>query len=602
MSTDYLISPNNPEYSSEIFITKKEVKELVSLLTKADSNKDLSSKEKTRLIELDEKRLKEEVIYILLSSDDPWEAKRDEVRSALNEMGISFTRVITTLNCKNYTELKEGLLTEAGIKKKQEEKNSEYIDRDYFNKNPKVKDDSHLTYKRGYFVTAVVGDMGLNLPAFETVLNYCKIKGYELILLPMKNAYRNRTDREDRTLSDYPKALHPYMESSFYTEYIFNENVRAKDFLLLPQQKNPLTGLLSYGKKQYSLIVANPKQDMQTIPVASGKHPHIIHSTGTLSLPTGYFNDRVGKIATEDHINGGLIIEIDDEKTFFLRQIQFDDKGGFNDIDTYFYGKKTKKAKSIAVTLGDLHNKLESDEAWQASCEWIDLLKPQEIYLQDSVDMHSVNPHHLKSIYDRVHKYPEIDTLEKELNAFGEKLLEINKRFPYAKVIDVPSNHPYFLIRYLDDPEGKWLKDKPENVKIASELFYIRINQIEKNPIRYWIKKYFPQTDSFMIWPEEGESIERTEQKIEMNLHGHSGPNGSRGSKRGIRIAYHSANQAHKHSPEIDGGIWSSGVMGYDHGYNVKTASSWLTASIVTYENGQRQMQIIPRNSVKWRI
>lgn len=590
------VKQKEPEQNKkEYFITKKELTKHKELSEKEI----LSDKDQELLNSLEINKIKEDLINIFLSFGDPYSAKRDDVRQILNERDISFTYIINAMKVKTFAELKDKIISEADIPQKEE---SLYIDRTYFEQAKHIKDDSLLDYKRGYFVTSIIGGMDLNDKAFTTVLNYCKVKGYELVLLPMKNAYKNRVDREDRDISDYPEAIHPYMDTSFYVEYIFNENIRAKDFLLLPQQKKPLTGLREYGKKQFSLVVASPKQDMETIPVAKGKHPHIIHSTGSLSLPSGYFNDRAGRIAEEDHINGGLIIEVSDSKLFFLRQVQFDQDGGFNDLDSYYIGNKIKKAECVAVTWSDLHNKMECEKALQATYEWTSLIKPSQIYLQDSVDMHSVNPHHLKSTYDRVHRYADIDTLPKELNAFGIKLLELNKLFPFAKIIDTPSNHPYFLIRYLDDPDGRWLRDISENVKAASELFYTRINKIEVNPIKYWIQKYFPETSKFMVWPSEGDSIEITDRKIDMNVHGHLGPNGARGAGPGIKLAYQQVNQGHTHGPGIDGGLWKCGVMAHDHGYNTKSASNWLTANIAVYKNGQRQMQIIPRDSIEWRI
>jgi hypothetical protein len=602
---EYLIHEDNSEYQRQVFVKKSEIKKFIKLVEKAESKGSveiLTEKEKDFYVRIHTAILKEEFLDALLSFENPWSAKRDDVRNTLNQKGHSFTSYINLLEAENYKDLKNKILEEAQIYPQEEPEEVEYIDRLFFEKEEFTRDDSNLSHSRGYFVTAIVGNMSLNISAFQTVINFCEKKGYELVLLPMKNAIRNRIDREERDISEYPYELHPYIETSFFTEYIFNENIRAKDFLLLPQQKNPLTGLGEYGKKQYSLIIASPKQDLETISVAKDKHPHLVHSTGTLSLPDGYFNDRTGRIALEDHVMGGLIVEIKDEKNFFLRQVQFDADGGFNDIDEYYYGKKTKKAECVAVTWGDLHNQLESKETFEATCEWTKILNPKQIYLQDSVDMHSVNPHHLKSIYDRVHKFPEIDTLPKELEAFGKKLISLNKLFPNTEIVDVPSNHPYFLTRYLDDPNGTWLKDRPENIKTASELFYVRINNIETNPIKYWIQKYFPETEKFMRWPSQGESIEITDKEIEMNVHGHAGPNGAKGAKRGIRLSYHNANQAHSHGPFIFGGIWGSGVMGHDHGYNNNAPSNWLAANIAVYQNGQRQMQIIARESIEWRL
>lgn len=599
MSFQGRINTDNPAYSRQKFIKFNQIDEFNQLIDSHDLKGKLSSRERKRFIFLDNLIKKEVLLNLFLQYEDPYSARRDEIRSDLNKAEISFTGAMADLGYKTFSEMRDSILGEAGINRNSSQSN-DFVNRDFFEKNPKIKDDSLLDYSRGYFVTAAVGQMSVNENALKTIIAYCEDRGYELVILPMKNAYKNRVDREDREISDYPAPLHPFLESSFYTEYIFNENIRAKDFLLLPQNKNPLSRLKEYGRKNYSLVIASPKQDMETVPVSKDKHPHIVHSTGTISNPDGYFNDTTGRIAEEEHVMGGLVIEVRDSKIFHLRQIQFDSQGGFNDLDCYYNGKKKTKAKVIACSLGDLHYKLHNEKILESTYEWVSLLSPEEIYLQDSVDMHSVNPHHTKSIYDRVYKHPELATLEQELNSYGEWLVSILTKYPKIKIYDVFSNHPYFLTRYIDDPNGGWLRDRPENVKVASELVYARINQIETNPIKYWVQKYFSQVNDRVVWTRAGESIERTSKKIEMNVHGHDGPNGSKGSKKGIRLAYQNAIQGHVHGAFIYGPLWGLGVMNWDMGYNV-TPSNWISANIATYENGQRQMQVINRDG-SWRL
>src|SRR5690606_29335149 len=105
-------------------------------------------------------------------------------------------------------------------------------------------------------------------------------------------------------------------------DFWLSPKLRAMDLLLHPQQMLPLTGLPRFGHKGYSVIVASPKQELFVCPNNQKKYPHIIHSTGTISSPDGYRPTRAGRLAKQDHVFGGLIVEIENEKLFHIRQIQ----------------------------------------------------------------------------------------------------------------------------------------------------------------------------------------------------------------------------------------------------------------------------------------
>src|SRR5690606_17457923 len=74
---------------------------------------------------------------------------------------------------------------------------------------------------------------------------------------------------------------------------------------------------------------------------------------------------------------------------------------------------------------------------------------------------------------------------------------------------------------------------------------------------------------------------------IECGLHGHLGPNGSRGttanlSRMGARI-----NKGHDHAATIRNGVYSAGVCALEQGYN-QGPTSWSVSHICTYLNGKR--------------
>jgi hypothetical protein len=104
---------------------------------------------------------------------------------------------------------------------------------------------------------------------------------------------------------------------------------------------------------------------------------------------------------------------------------------------------------------------------------------------------------------------------------------------------------------------------------------------------------FLREDDSFLI------AVDETGQGIECGLHGHRGPNGSRGSSAALRNIGVRINKGHDHSASIIDGVYSAGVSAtLDMGYN-KGPSSWSWSHIVTYPNGKRA--IITQRGNKYR-
>jgi hypothetical protein len=73
-------------------------------------------------------------------------------------------------------------------------------------------------------------------------------------------------------------------------------------------------------------------------------------------------------------------------------------------------------------------------------------------------------------------------------------------------------------------------------------------------------------------------------------MHGHYGPNGSRGNLKSFRRIGVKSVTAHEHSPGIDEGAYRVGTStplsrGYTHG-----PSNWLNTHALIYPNGKRTL------------
>lgn len=151
-------------------------------------------------------------------------------------------------------------------------------------------DHKKLGGNRVYVVTCAIAGADLDKAFTASILNYCKIRNAQLVILPMRGILTKYDSFSDELLEYSDK---------FVTEIDFNLNISAQDFILNPQQILPLTGLTRYGQKGKSLIVASPKQQMVTVPVANASKPHIMLTTGSITTPR-YRKTRQGKIAEQE--------------------------------------------------------------------------------------------------------------------------------------------------------------------------------------------------------------------------------------------------------------------------------------------------------------
>lgn len=457
------------------------------------------------------------------------------------------------------------------------------LDRDDLNI---IKDNSKNSSKKKYIVSAIIQGAEINYTFLDSLLNYCTQENAELVLLTMRGV----------SLKDYyGKHIYDKLGKYFATEFKFNDNLVAKDFILNPQQIIPSTGLLRFGKKDFSLIIASPKQFMTTVPTKKDALPHIVYTTGTINTPV-YRQTRVGAISEQDNQLGALVVEVEDSSKFHIRNILFDDKKGFTDLSQYYTNEgKPTKVQAEAMVLGDIHAGVEDKVAIEASIDQIKELDPKHVIFHDLFDSNSVSHHLQNDMMAKLKREEHQKTLERELDYAHDFLRNFISECGYERnYAVVPSNHDDFINRYLTQ---RRFIDDDNNIILACKLF---VELYEDNhPVEAYFNKIKEEPFDSLKFLDIDDSFEID--GVELNLHGDKGNNGARGNAPSLETSIGAATTGHTHSPAIYRSIYVAGCNCKLHQhYNKGGASSWLHANVVQYKGGFRQMIITIDG--KWKL
>lgn len=441
---------------------------------------------------------------------------------------------------------------------------------------PFVALDTHSIKNKRYFISSIISGTDIDTLFIKSVKTYCKKNDVEFLLMPMRGI-KKKDSFSDEILDEYGQF--------FVNEIKFNNNLKAIDFCLNPEQIMPLTGLSRYGQKESSIIIASPKQMLLSIPRKKESLSHIILSTGTICEPE-YSQSKIGKLAAQDNVIGGLVIEIRNKEVFHIRHIRADKDGGFQDLYCYYKGNTVQKIPAECISI-EPHYGIEDSVAIQSIKEIIKQTQCKRVLFHDVLDCRSVNPHEQKSASMKYYRSENQKTLENELNYLGNKLLEWNKEFPKLEMKVVASNHELFIKKYLES--GDFIHDT-HNAYLGCELLQAILRK--ENSIEYYLKSRFNKIKN-LVFLKEDESFSIN--GIELNSHGHLGSNGSRGNPVALENINGKSTSGHSHSPLIFRDVFVTGCcckIQQDYNY-ANAGTSWLHGAVVQYKNGQRQLIII---------
>lgn len=452
------------------------------------------------------------------------------------------------------------------------------IDEDIFTPKRHALLNKEIRTKKTFFITTVVTGCKV-LPGFlENIDAFCaKNDAVPLFLLA-----------SDPAATANGWGIDPVLENRFivFSDVALNSNIFISTIKLSAKHIDPITSLGRIGQRNGSFVYASPKQRLKFVANSNTKMPHALMTTGACTIPeystTRYMSDRTAYIANHDHVMGGIIVEVVDNKIYHFRQVQAEKTGSFIDLGNYFQNGKCSKVKAKAFVLGDYHAGETDPKAEKAWLEVIEHVGAETVVFHDLFNGKSISHHEVKNKLLRARRAAEnatrldieIKKATSVLNLWSTKAQEL---------VVTKSNHDEFLDRYLD--EGRFMED-PQNLELSLEL----AQQVVKgqDPLKYAVEKFGLKNWKQVRWLKRDEDFKVA--RIELGAHGDKGSNGSRGSLRAMENAYGHSVSGHSHSPEILRGAWQVGTTSLlKLDYN-KGPSSWLHTSCLVYANGSRQL------------
>lgn len=420
-----------------------------------------------------------------------------------------------------------------------------------------------------------------------------------------KLSVKRGKDKLEETTLWYDPAIEKYIKD--YRIELGKGLVWAGEYNALPTNVNPLAGLESYtGRK--SAIFPHAKLAMRSIATMQGEGVKLNYTTGTVTQ-RNYIQKREGVIAEFHHIYGALLVEVNSEGNWWVRQLNQDEGSGtLQDLNVLVKdGKVVSSAERVeAITHGDLHGVFADGDVVMASHHMLDMLRPRYQFLHDIMEGAAVNPHQRKyaANHEKFHTWLRgYHKLDNEL-VDTVKLLESYER-PFAQTVIVDSNHDDAWIK-------RWLREydyrkDPPNTEVFLKLQAYLYGQIRNgvtdeqsrartsnpkmvrdiNVLEYALRevggykakvKFLAADESFMTCG----------RKIENGMHGHLGPSGKFGSPAELAKMGRKANTAHTHSTGIWNGLYVAGTSSKLRWDYTKGPSNWTHSHIVTYPNGKR--------------
>lgn len=404
------------------------------------------------------------------------------------------------------------------------------------------------------------------------------------------------------------------MDELWYDErlltYLCDERVQLAPGLLLcgevnilPTAARPLSGFETYTGPS-SGIFPHAKFAMESIATQQGERSKFNYTTGTVTL-RNYIQKKAGQKADHHHCYGALLVEVTSTGMWYCRQLNATERGEIYDLDVRACaGKLTTGNRVEAVTWGDIHSaQLDQDvaEACWGEGGMLDSLRPRYQFCHDVFDMRARNHHDNRNPHIRFQQHMAgRDSVEEEILQTSVVLGDLERK--WCETVVVNSNH--------DNALERWLREADYREDPANALFFLEAQLSKYRAIATgnqdfmlleWAlrragcpakARFLREDESFVICPDARGGIE-------CGMHGHLGPNGSRGTPQGLSRLGRKANTGHTHSAGIIDGMYIAGTVAHlDMGYNAGP-SSWSHSSIVTYPNGKRA--IVTHTAEGWR-
>ena len=343
----------------------------------------------------------------------------------------------------------------------------------------------------------------------------------------------------------------------------------------------------------------SPKQRLKAVATSANDFPHFVMTTGAITISDytsdNYMSEKTAFLADYDHVIGGLIVEIVNDKWFHFRQFQMSLDGSFSDLGwRYHADEETRRNAPLAFVLGDWHSGSTDPTAAQAWKEVMKYTEAKSIVLHDAFDGRSINHHERRDKITRAQRALENKhILQDEIRFLNDDLKDLADIVP-ENIYMVKSNHDEVLIRYLK--EGYYVED-PVNHRYSLPLAMDAMDG--KDPLRSACEFENGGPLNKVVWWKRTDSFKVN--GVTLSSHGDKGPKGARGAINNLERSLTVGVIAHSHEPGILRGMFQVGCSCYlQLDYNAGDPSGWLHSSCLVYEDGTRQL--INSFNGNWRL
>lgn len=359
-----------------------------------------------------------------------------------------------------------------------------------------------------------------------------------------------------------------------------------------PTSQHPLTGLETHTGRR-SAIYPHTRQAMES--VASGKHEatKLLYTTGAVTQ-INYVQKLAGQKAEHHHTIGALIVEVNSEGHWYVRQLNADRHGTIFDDEVYAENGVVKKHGGVdAVVFGDVHAIRVAPEVVNIGRRVMDKLNPSNVIVHDILDFYTRGHHELKDPFAMYRKHVMgMEDVGEELRITAN-VINVNFTHKGAKTTVVDSNHDRHLERWLKETD--WKKDL-KNALTYVTLVKVMLEAINDNDVRFMLPEYALRTHGmredirFLRLDENFILGKNHSGGIELGYHGDIGAGGSRGSAKQFAKFGRKTIIGHSHSARIVGGCFQVGTSSQlDLGYN-SGPGAWSWTHCIVHRNGKRQM------------
>lgn len=367
---------------------------------------------------------------------------------------------------------------------------------------------------------------------------------------------------------------------------------------IIPTAKKPLSEFEDYGGTR-SLIVPHAKVQMKSVSTMPDKPAKLMFTTGTVTQ-INYLQRKAGQLAEFHHVYGALLVEVQPDGQWWVRQLNADKSGTIYDLDRMASGGVVSSRHRVgAVNWGDIHELEMAQPARQAAFDTggiLDTLRPHKQFSHDTLSFVSQNHHDFKNSHRQYEKYCEgITGVRAEVRSCAEFLQRISRDWCETLVVD--SNHDSALQKWLNTAD---FRADPENSEYFLALELRKRQAIrQREPINmaeYALRLEGCPDQVKFLTGEQGYVF----RGVQFALHGHNGTNGGKGSPENLSKIGEKLNTGHTHSAGIYNGVYTAGTWSWLRLSYTSGPGSWSWSCIVTYDNGKRAIVTL-RSDGGWR-